>query len=211
MKQRSLFDNPSDTDNDTVNVIKDESYYADIIFNDVSFEKHKKIKSVEFCECTFQRCKFSEINIFDCTLENCKFENCDLTMASIKYSSFRDVLFTCSKLSGIQWSEAAAPLDVNFKECIMDYCSFMEVDLRNIDLVDCKLREADFIGADLTKANCSYSDFSGTRFSGTNLTRADFTNAINYAIHPSGNKLCKTKFSLPEALSFLDVFDIIIE
>jgi uncharacterized protein YjbI with pentapeptide repeats len=78
-------------------------------------------------------------------------------------------------------------------------------------MFECQLKEADFTEANLSKADCSFSDFLGARFINTNLTRANFTNATNYSIHPHGNKLCKTKFSLPEVLSLLDVFDIIIE
>ena len=191
--------------------IESNSSYEDLIFSGIQGDEGNEIIDSDFTNCTFENCKLYKNSFSECTFENCKFVNCDLAMALIKHTSFRGVKFIDTKLSGIQWAEAAAPLDVHFNRCILNYSGFISVDLRNSDIIECQLREADFSEANLTKANCSYSDFSGARFINTNLTRANFTNATNYAIHPNGNKLCKTKFSSPEVLSLLDVFDIIIE
>ncbi len=191
--------------------IEKHSVYEDQIFLDLKRDAGLKIVDSEFLDCTFKNCKFFQISFFDCMFENCVFENCDLASASIQYTSFRDVKFVDTKLTGIQWAAASIPLDVNFQKCLLNYSGFIGVDLRNTAMVECQVREADFSEADLSKANCKYSDFSGTRFMNTNLTRTNFTGATNYSIHPHGNKLCKTTFSLPEALSLLDVFDIIIE
>ena len=190
---------------------ENNSFYEDQLFSGIRTDENFKLIDTEFSDCIFKNCKFFKISFLGCTFENCKFENCDLASASIKHTSFRGVKFIDTKITGIQWPDASIPLDVNFKRCLLNYSGFIEVDLRNTEIIECQLREADFTGANLTKANCSYSDFSGARFINTNLTRANFTKSTNYAIHPHGNKLCKTKFSLPEALSLLDVFDIIIE
>lgn len=191
--------------------IESNALYEDQIFSNIKRDDGFKVVDSEFSDCTFKNCKFFQISFFDCRFENCVFENCDLASASIQYTSFRDVKFVDTKLTGIQWAEAAIPLDVNFNKCLLNYSGFIGVDLRNIEIIECQVREVDFSEADLSKANCNYSDFSGARFMNTNLTHTNFTNATNYSIHPHGNKLCKTKFSLPEALSLLDVFDIIIE
>jgi uncharacterized protein YjbI with pentapeptide repeats len=191
--------------------IESNSSYEDKFFQGLKTEEGLRINDTEFSNCIFKNCKLFKVSFFDCTFENCKFENCDLASAAIKYTSFRDVTFVDSKLTGILWNEAAVPLDVKFHKCLLNYSGFIQVDLRSTELIECQLREVDFSEANLTKANCSYSDFSGARFMNTNLTRANFTHATNYAIHPHGNKLCKTKFSSPEVLSLLDVFDIIIE
>lgn len=187
------------------------SFYEDQCFSGLKTDENLKIIDTDFFDCIFVNCKFFKISFLGCTFERCKFENCDLASASIKNTSFMDVKFIDTKLTGIQWPDASVPLDVNFKKCLLNYSGFIEVDLRNTEIIECQVGEADFSGANLSKANCRYSDFSGARFINTNLTRANFTNATNYAIHPQGNKLSKTKFSLPEALSLLDVFDIIIE
>ena len=191
--------------------IESNSFYEEQVFSGVSADEGFQVSDTEFSECTFNSCKFYKISFFNCRFENCEFENCDLASASIKHSSFLGVRFIDTKLTGIQWADAAIPLDVHFNKCLLNYSVFIGVDLRNTQIIECQLREADFTEANLSKANCSYSDFSGARFINTNLTRANFKNATNYAIHPHGNKLHKTIFSLPEVLTLLDVFDIIIE
>jgi uncharacterized protein YjbI with pentapeptide repeats len=191
--------------------IESKTLYEGRSFSGINANEGLEIVDTEFSECTFNSCKLFNISFFNCTFEDCEFENCDLASASIKHTTFRGVKFIDTKLTGIQWPEAAMPLDVNFKRCLLNYSGFIGVDLRNTKMIECQLKEADFTEANLSKTDCSYSDFSGARFINTNLTRANFTNATNYAIHPHGNKLCKTKFSLPEVLSLLDVFDIIIE
>ncbi len=200
----------SGKDNSLLSLVSN-SVYENKFFSGLKDSEGLEVIDTEFSNCIFKSCKFFKIVFSNCTFEDCRFENCDLASASIIHTSLRGVRFVDTKLTGIQWNEAAIPLDVNFKKCLLNYSGFIGVDLRNTEMIECQLREADFSEANLSKTNCTYSDFLGARFINTDLTRANFTNATNYAIHPHGNKLCKTKFSLPEALSLLDVFDIIIE
>lgn len=211
MKQQTLPGFFSTGKRDDFLSIDSDGSYADKIFKELQQEEGQKTTNAEFYDCIFKNCKFSGSLFFYCIFENCRFEHCDLSLASLRSTSFRDVRFSDSKLSGIQWADAAFPLDVGFYRCLLNYSGFIGVDLTNTELLECQLKRVDFSEANLSKARCSFSDFSGARFSNTNLTRADFTNATNYAIHPHGNKLCKTKFSSPDVLSLLDVFDIIIE
>jgi hypothetical protein len=48
-------------------------------------------------------------------------------------------------------------------------------------------------------------------FLDTNLSYADFSKAVNYVIDPRANRLKKTVFSMPEAMSLLSAFDIILK
>ncbi len=192
-------------------VILNGNYFEDETFSKISFEENCKIEDIEFQDCQFNNCKFSQVIFFDCRFENCTFKNCDLSSSSIKHSVFDFVLFTDSKLTGIQWAEAGIPLDVKLRYCNLSYSSFIGVDLKNTEMTNCILKEADFTEANLSKANFKYSDFSGARFIQTNLERTDLSHSINYAIHPHGNRLKKTIFSSPEVLSLLDVYDIIIK
>lgn len=191
--------------------IESNSFYDEHVFHAIQSDGAHEVGDTEFVNCTFENCKLVNISFSICRFERCEFRNCDLSLMKIKNTSFRGVRFVDTKLSGIQWADASIPLDVHFNRCLMNYSGFIKVDLRNTEIVECQLKEADFSEANLTKANCSCSDFSGARFSNTNLTRTNFTNATNYSIHPHGNKLFKTIFSLPEALSLLDVFDIVIK
>jgi hypothetical protein len=43
------------------------------------------------------------------------------------------------------------------------------------------------------------------------LSCADFTDAKNYSIDPTANRLKKTIFSIPEALLLLKAFDVVLK
>lgn len=186
-------------------------YFEDEIFSEIHLSQNTKLTEVEFHDCTFINCKFSKVIFFDCRFEKCSFRNCDLSSISINHCVFDEVLFEESKLTGIQWAETGIPLDVKFRQCSLNYCSFIGVDLKNTEITKCIIKEADFSETNLSKSNCRYSDFTGTRFTNTNLAYTDFSYASNYSIHPDGNILKKTVFSSPDVLSLLDVYDIIIK
>jgi len=189
----------------------DKDFFEDEIFSGIQLSHNTKLTEVEFHGCTFINCKFSKVIFFDCRFENCSFQNCDLSSILIKYSVFDGVLFEESKLTGIQWADAGIPLDVKFRKCFLNYCSFIGVDLRSTEMTNCIVKEVDFSETNLSKSNCRYSDFSGARFVNTNLEYTDLSYASNYSIHPDGNKLKKTVFSSPDVLSLLDAYDIVIK
>ena len=54
-------------------------------------------------------------------------------------------------------------------------------------------------------------DFERSRFSKTNLSGADFRGARNYYIDVRNNNVKKARFALPEAMSLLGSFEVIIE
>ena len=186
-------------------------FFEDEIFSERHLPQNTKIAEVEFHGCTFINCKFSKVIFFDCRFENCRFQNCDLSSILITHSVFDGVLFEESKLTGIQWADSGIPLDVKFRQCSLNYCSFIGVDLRGTEMTNCIIKEADFSETNLSKSNCRYSDFTGARFANTNLQYTDLSHASNYSIHPDGNKLKKTVFSSPDVLSLLDAYDIVIK
>ena len=181
------------------------------IFSKIELSQNTKLTEIVFHDCKFINCKFSQVIFFDCRFENCSFKNCDLSSILIKHSVFDGVIFEESKLVGIQWADTGIPLDVKFRQCSLNYCSFIGVDLRNSEMTNCIVKNADFSETNLSKADCRYSEFAGARFINTNLEYTDLSYASNYSIHPDGNKLKKTVFSSPGVLSLLDVYDIIIK
>ena len=88
---------------------------------------------------------------------------------------------------------------------------FSGLNLKNTIFENCQIFECDFIETNLSKANFENSDFKNTHFQNSNLSFASFKNASNYSIDPNQNILKKTKFSTPEVIGLLDVFDIKLE
>ena len=135
----------------------------------------------------------------------------------MKDTSFANTRFAESQLLGINWTQsewAANSLlsrPVNFQSCVLNYSTFMGLNLEKVIINHCVAHEVSFEDANLSYTDCTGTDFENSRFARTNLTGADFRRAINYQIDPSINTLKRTKFNLPEAMSLLYNLDIVLD
>lgn len=135
-------------------------------------------------------------------------------------ATFREVAFERSKLMGVDWTQTragdpqATQLQLSLlrlTESVLDYSNFFGLRLREMSLEKCRAHEVNFSEADLTGAVCRNTDFMGSTFLRTVLEQADFTGAINYAIDPTTSNVKGARFSLPEAVSLLRPFGVVIE
>jgi fluoroquinolone resistance protein len=187
-----------------------DAYYEDRCFTGIAF-RGTELHAIEFFHCRFDGCQFPETTFRQCCFEQCVFEKCDLSVMRPLGSRFTDVRFVKSKLLGIDWTLAATPASLAFQGGNVSHSMFQGLALPKLELTECIAREVDFTGANLTKASLARTDFLGSRFVDTNLSGADFTHAVNYAIDPTANRLKKAVFSLPEAMSLLSAFDIVLK
>jgi fluoroquinolone resistance protein len=190
-----------------------------IEYNAEDFKKLERrgmaLTGKRFNACTFTKCVFAESVFRSCAFHDCSFKSCDLGLAKFPSTAFTTCKMDNCRLDGINWTESGwggkiffKPVD--FTGCVLNYSTFMGLDLKHVILRKCLAREVSFEEADLSKADCRGTDFDGARFAHTNLSEADFSGAINYAITPANNILKKTKFSLPEAMSLLHALDIVL-
>lgn len=190
------------------------SVYMDEVFTDFKVvDEH--LETTEFNECRFIHGSLAESTFRNCRFNNCHFIECNFNLTSLDHSTFTKNIFEDSQLIGVNWALASwsqrsllKPFD--FYRCILNYSIFMGVDLKDIEIIECSAKEVDFSDASLYRSNCSYTDFSNSRFIRTDLSEADLSSARNYSIDARLNKLKKTKFSLPEAVSLLHSLDIIL-
>ncbi len=196
--------------------IEDEQHYESQTFTAVTASV-QTFSGVDFTGCVFDRCVFTECAFSHCSFADCRFTGCDLSLARVPGSRFTDTRFHTSKLLGVDWTKAGDAvisklfLSVHFDDCLLNYATFFGLTLRRGRFVGCIAYEVDFRDADLTEAVCTRTDFTGSKFHHTNLTKADFRHATGYAINPATNTVTKARFSLPEAVSLLSGFDIVIE
>ena len=87
-------------------------------------------------------------------------------------------------------------------------CEFSDLSLKNTNLKDCEIIECEFSKCNLMGANFESSDLKNSRFQNCNLNFTSFKNAKNYSINPNENNVKKAKFSLPEIIGLLDIFDL---
>jgi uncharacterized protein YjbI with pentapeptide repeats len=169
------------------------------------------LNDIDFFRCRFEGCQFVRSSFRGCRFEQCVFERCDLSLIRVTDSQFVGVRFLKTKMLGIDWTVAALPLSLAFLESIVNHSIFVGLSLQKMEMVQCTAQDVDFTRTNLTRANLTETDFLCSRFADTNLSYADLSKATNYSIHPTMNRLKKTVFSLPEAVSLLSAFDIVLK
>ena len=187
-----------------------EQYYEDRCFANL-FLPGCRTQGHRVLSCRFDGCQFLRSGFRGCRFEQCVFERCDLSLLDVTDSQFIGVRFLKTKMLGIDWTAAASPLSLAFLESNISHSVFVGLSLQKTEIVQCTAREVDLTRTNLTRANLTETDFLGSRFADTNLSYADLSKAANYAIDPMTNRLKKTVFSLPEALSLLSAFDIVLK
>jgi len=132
-------------------------------FRDLDF-RGREISDKVFRDCTFTNAVFADVRLRECRFEDCVVGLSDWTMAKVYGTAMRGVKFEGSKLMGIDWSDGHRSLDATFKECVLDYCSFVRIDLRKSVFKDCRMLEVNFTEANLTEADFSGSNLDRSRF-----------------------------------------------
>jgi len=192
-----------------------ENFYDNHVFKGVKNE-HGEVDEVTFIDCSFNNCSFTETIFRACKFQGCAFTKCDLNLIKVDNSTFTNTTFENSKIVGVNWVKASwgergmhqLLKSIDFTNCVLNYSTFMGLNLEKVLIKKCTARDVDFSEANLKQADCSFTDFTNTKFRHTDLTETNFRGATNYFIQPQLNTLKKTRFSLPEAISLLYNLDI---
>jgi fluoroquinolone resistance protein len=171
----------------------------------------KSLEDRSFTECLFESCDFSESVLRHAKFYTCTFVNCNLSLMKLDGCSFQEVQFVDCKLMGAEFFKCDRTLfSVNFKNCLIQYCNFAGLNMKNCKFAGSRLKNTHFINTILVGANFDDVDLMGTIFHDCDLCKADFSRAARYDIDPRTNKIKKAKFSIPDAMGLLRVFDITI-
>lgn len=181
-------------------------------FSDIN-KKGDVISGVEFEDCTFVRCDFSDASFAKCRFISCSFSECDFNHAHLASSRFSDVEFQYCRMVSVNWAEAEWPrflqsASIRFRECVITESVFFGLSLEGVTIHACKAHSVDFRKAKLQGADMTYTDFTGSQFGGTDLTRADFSEATNYDIDVLNNEIKFARFSRFEAVRLLHGLDV---
>ncbi|GAD79604.1 pentapeptide repeat-containing protein [Vibrio ezurae] len=192
--------------------MKSNQQYYDTSFSKLSLTC-AEFNDIEFEECEFVDCDLSEAKFAHCRFINCSFVRCNLSLLKIPNSRWFQISFSESKLVGIDWTTAYWPsfhvdCELEFKQCILNDCSWFGLTLQQLKLEECKLHDADLREGDFSGSSMTYCDFSHSLFMRTNLERVDFTESSHLAIDLNHNRLSGAKFSRFAALSLLESLDI---
>jgi uncharacterized protein YjbI with pentapeptide repeats len=190
--------------------VEEDMIHENKVFDKLIYQE-KVVKGRKFVDCTFKSCKMNMTSFNDCSFTDCVFDDCDLSLMKVRNSSFSRVEVKRCKAIGIHWFEARDPFSIRFVDSIISYSSFYGQAIKKAVIKNCVAKETDFTGTNLVAADLTDTDLDGAKFADTDLSGADLRGARNYSIDLHHNKIKKAKFALPEAVSLLHSFDIIIE
>ena len=181
--------------------------FEDAVFQGVSLDPGERVRGKQFESCRFEDCSFQQAEFYDCSFREASFEGCNLSVWRVTNSTFLDVGFRRSKLTGVDWTVArwsAVGAPVVFEDrCVLDLGVFVGLTLKRAQFRDCHAHDVDFSDADLSGCDFSGTDLQGARFHHTNLTKARFETAFSYTIDLGSNTVTDARFALPEAASLL--------
>ncbi len=183
---------------------------------DQSFEKQdfsaSPLTKGEYEACQFLNCSFAEGDLKNIRFTDCQFKGCNLSLAKLGGSTFKDVVFEDCKLMGLHFETCNELLfTVEFRNCVLDLCSFYRRKMKKTRFENCSLREADFSEADLSACLFENCDLENTTFENTLLEKADLRTSFNYRIDPERNRLKGTRFSIHGLPGLLEKYGILVE
>ncbi len=144
------------------------------------------LSNLEFEDCTFIKCDFSDAVMLKCRFINCSFVDCN--MNSIKVA---------------HWPSIASFEALKFNGCLISYSSFYGLELQEIVIQECKALEVDFREGNFNGSDFSHTNFGGSLFAKTRLKKVNFEEATDYQIDVLNNDIQGAKFSRYEAVNLL--------
>lgn len=182
-------------------------------------QEHQQFKRTEFpldffqersfTNCIFDSCRFEKSQWRHTKFSECIFKNCDLSLVKVDACRLHNTLFKECKIIGIEFYKCDKTLfSLQLQHCIAMSCNFSEMKMKKSSFQGSKIIECYFDGTQLMESNFRETDLQRTIFRHCDLSQADFSEAKNYSIDPQSNILRKALFTLPEALSLLNFFDI---
>lgn len=190
----------------------DGDYFEHRTFTEID-ASNVALAGVEFFECRFVRCRFTEGELRQVGFDRCHFTDCDLSVLKLRDVSLSEVGFLRCKIIGVDWSGvhvSALPGALDFRECLLDHSSFSGLVIPGAVFDDCTMRDVDLSNVDLTSADLRRSDLHNATFRNTDLTRARLAGAHGYWIDLAENRLRGARLSLPEAGALLEAAGIVL-
>lgn len=170
------------------------------------------ISGEEFFRCKIVGCNLTEADLSRSVFEDCEFIGCNISNPLIASTRLTNVGFAECKLVGLNFYHCdQLVFECSFTKTHLQNCNFSDLKMKGASFLGCRIDECDFENTFLVEAKFDDSVFRASLFHGCNLEKASFLEAKGYQIDPRNNKVRKAVFSLPDALSLIDCFDVSIK
>jgi fluoroquinolone resistance protein len=186
-------------------------YFEEECFKPDTVGKVSAAKPGEFIDCEFIGVDLQQYSFKSSRFVNCSFNQCNISNVEVTGSTFIDPHFTNCKVAGVNFASCNEVRGPQFINSLLDYSVFQGQGCEHIFAQDCSFKDADFSDANIKNSLFSNCNFLNANFNGADLRGSDLRTATNYRINPGLSKIKGAKFSLPEAMSLLDGFEIILE
>lgn len=174
----------------------EETLHIDKTFEKVTFTG-QRVHKREFDNCVFRNCDLSACDFSYTKFIDCVFETCNLSNVVLENTRLADCQFTDCKLLGIHFVACEDFLfKVSFKNCMLDYSSFMFKKMAKTNFSGSSLRGVGFGGCNLSSSIFDGCELDGAVFRESVIDGADLSTARNYIIHPEINSIKGAKFSV---------------
>ena len=208
MRQRKidLPDIPEDLETKTLDKLnyRTEKSFFDSIENTISL-KGKEFFYSKFNKVTLSNEKNTGVEFVDCIFDHCDFSN-----GYFPEMVARRVIFKSCRMTGCDFTMSTLQ-DVVFDGCQLNYCNFSSSKINYVLLKNCMCQEAIFSSCKQTGLQFEQTSLSGTEFFRTSLKNVDFrTSNIQNIIVEIGS-LKGSIMSLEQAAACAQLLGIIIK
>lgn len=187
-----------------------ESEY-DLEFKKIDFTKGIE-KAMEYDQCTFLQCNFSEVNLSSRRFIDCDFIECNLSGATVDQTAFQNCQFKECKMLGVNFQNTNPfLLQVQFEGCQLSHSIFYKLSLKNTSFTGCELSHCDFSEAKLQNSNFNFSTFNRTLFDQTHLENSDVRETNGFYLDITNNFVTGLKIDKDSALGLLQKFNLKVE
>lgn len=186
-------------------------YIVDKEFKDNDFLITPLAKG-DYENCEFTNCSFDRVDLSWFSFCECRFKGCFFNACSINNTSWREVTFAESKLTGLHFEESNNPLvDITITDSTLELCSFNDMKITRLHISNSKLLECDFSSTHMEAALLNTCNFDKSIFENTHLAKANLKGSYNFYIDPEHNSIKQAVFSLQAVQGLLHKYQIILE
>jgi len=165
----------------------------------------------EYFDCEFIGLDLRDVNLSGCIFNDSIFKSCNLSNVSLTNSSLSEISFKNCKMLGFNFNTLRSINNLKFYDSNLSFCILNSMKIRDVEFINCKLDDSDFSEGKFESISFEKSKLSGVNFSNSNLLNCNFSLASDYYIDPRFTKIKGSTFSMPEALSLLNSFEIKID
>lgn len=164
---------------------------------------------VEFEDCVFEGCAFSELRANRISFDRCTFVSCDFSNARLATSYWRDCRVKESRLVGCDLHQSYFVRD-GFTNCVCSYANFAESKLEQVSFTSCDLHEASLSQLRLKRLTLESCNLTRAELMGTRLRGVDLSTCSIQALRVSNTfmELRDAKIGLDQAQDLVGLLGV---